>query len=61
MTERPDDIVISRYQWRSEHEWPFTEVGFISHRRDLADLQEPYRTWVLNTREEEAKARPPVP
>lgn len=30
------------YRLEGEGEWPFTEVGYIYHKIDLSDLEEPY-------------------
>lgn len=53
--ERPDDMVILAFREASAG-WPSTGIGFIRHRRDLADLGEPYRALVIRRRCETGEA-----
>jgi hypothetical protein len=42
------DMMISSFvETIGSGQWPSTTMGFIRHRRDLADLGEPYRSQVL--------------
>jgi hypothetical protein len=43
-----NDMVISAFVEKLDlGQWPYSVTGFIRHRRDLADLGEPYRSQVL--------------
>lgn len=37
-----DDILLTTVKIETVHEWPWVKVATVSHRRDLADLDEPY-------------------
>jgi hypothetical protein len=37
-----DDRVWTYVTVRTDHDYPWTLAGFVSHRRDLSDLGEPY-------------------
>lgn len=38
----PDDVLFTEVKIKSDHVFPWAKVGVVSHRRDLADLAEPY-------------------
>ncbi len=45
--ESPCDMMISAFVEKlGSDQWPYTVTGFIRHRRDLADLGEPYLSQV---------------
>ena len=50
---RPDDMVVSMFKETASYPmpgWPGNWTSMIRHRRDLADLGEPYRSQVLTRR-----------
>jgi hypothetical protein len=49
--ERPSDMLFTMVTVREKiGNWPYTAMSAIYHRRDLADLGEPYRSQVLTRR-----------
>jgi hypothetical protein len=49
--QRGGDMIFSSFEVLSGHVcWPWKTIGFMRHRRDLADLDELYRSQVLTRR-----------
>lgn len=44
------DRQLTYVEVRTGHDWPWVEVGLVSHRPDLSDLGEPYLSAVIGAR-----------